>query len=42
MPDTTRAQILGFIWILLGLAIYWLRRGTRSGAAEPSFDEQVP
>ena len=36
------AQILGFIWILLGLAIYWLRRGTRSGAAEPSFDEQAP
>jgi hypothetical protein len=35
------AQILGFIWILFGLALYWLRRGTRTGAAVPSFDEKA-
>jgi len=33
------AQILGFAWILFGLALYWLRRGTRAGAAASSFDE---
>ncbi|WP_158909771.1 APC family permease [Granulicella sp. L56] len=27
------AQILGSIWIVLGLALYWARRRTRSGAA---------
>ena len=26
------AQILGSIWIVLGLALYWARRRTRSGA----------
>ena len=34
------AQILGFVWIFIGLALYWLRRGTRTGATVPSFDEQ--
>jgi putrescine importer len=27
------AQILGSIWIVLGLALYWARRRTRSGTA---------
>jgi putrescine importer len=33
------AQVLGFVWIVLGLTLYWVRRGTRSGATAPSFDE---
>ena len=33
------AQILGSVWILLGLALYWLRRGTRAASAAASFDE---
>ena len=35
------AQILGFAWIGVGLAVYWLRRSNRSnGAPSPSFDPQ--
>ena len=33
------AQILGFTWIVLGLALYWLRRGTRTRGRVASFDE---
>lgn len=35
------AQILGFVWVFGGLAIYWIRRGTRSRANPPSIDELV-
>jgi putrescine importer len=34
------AQILGFAWVLFGLAIYWVRRGSRTGETVASFDEQ--
>jgi amino acid transporter len=33
------AQILGFVWIAFGLAIYWMRRGSRADAGVASFDE---
>ena len=36
------AQALGFAWILCGLALYWLRRGTRVGTTAPAFDEPLP
>lgn len=35
------AQILGFTWIGVGLAVYWLRRRSRTGgSAAPSFEAQ--
>lgn len=34
------AQILGFVWVLFGLAIYWSRRGSRMRETALSFDEQ--
>ncbi len=33
------AQTLGFVWILFGLALYWLRRGARTSATASFFDE---
>ncbi len=35
------AQILGFVWILFGLALYGIRRGARTGADTPAFDERI-
>ena len=36
------AQILGFAWIGVGLALYWWRRRRKSGAAPPSFEPKEP
>ena len=35
------AQILGFAWILCGLALYWLRRGSRANKTGSVFEEPV-
>jgi len=35
------AQILGFVWILFGLALYWIRRGSRAVTDAPSFEERA-
>ena len=36
------AQLLGVVWIAIGLLLYWSRRGTRSkDGGEPSFDGPV-
>ena len=35
------AQLLGFVWIALGLALYWFRRSSRTAVNPPSFEEQL-